>query len=116
MGNNKDAVKNRVKKDNEKVKGAAIFFQQESTNTKEDNETAITTNNSNNPSTNIANNTNTVIPKEKVKYVDTKTQRAYWVDAELLKIFEKEYPKKKYDRSQIIEDLLRKFLADNNKI
>ena len=31
-------------------------------------------------------------------------------------IFEKEYPKKKYDRSQIIEDLLRKFLADNGKI
>lgn len=52
----------------------------------------------------------------KVKYVDTKTQRAYWLDAELLKIFEKEYPKKKYDRSQIIEDLLRKFLADNGKI
>jgi hypothetical protein len=108
------------KKVGDKVKGAAIFFQQESTNTKEDNETAITTNNdnsnSNNPSTNIANNTNTVIPKEKVKYVDTKTQRSYWLDAELLKIFEKEYPKKKYDRSQIIEDLLRKFLMDNGKI
>jgi hypothetical protein len=93
-----------------------LFITKESTNTKEDNKTAIKTNNSNNPSTNIANNTNTVIPKEKVKYVDTKTQRAYWVDAELLKTFEKEYPKKKYDRSQIVEDLLRKFLADNGKI
>lgn len=68
------------------------------------------------PSTNISTNTSTVIAEKKTKYVATKVQRAYWIDKKILKTFEKEYPKEDYDRSQIITNLIRKFLEENGKI
>jgi hypothetical protein len=107
------------------IKGVdKLFITEESTNTDNtnNNETAITITNSNENSnannTTPANSTNpsTVIAREKVKYVDIKTQRAYWFDSELMKTFDKEYPKKKYDKSQIMNDLLRKFLHESGKI
>jgi hypothetical protein len=79
-----------------------------------------TISNSNNPSTinntNYSTNTNTVIAEKKTKYVDSKVQRAYWIDKKILKIFEKEFPKDDYDRSQIVTNLIRKFLQDNGKL
>jgi hypothetical protein len=53
---------------------------------------------------------------EKVKYTDTRTQRAFYYDKNLIKVFDKEYPKSKYDKSQIMNELLRKFLIGNGKI
>lgn len=53
---------------------------------------------------------------EKIKYTDTRTQRAFYYDKNLIKIFDKEYPKSKFDKSQIMNELLRKFLIDNGKI
>jgi hypothetical protein len=105
----------------DKIKGVdKLFVVGEDTNT----ENNITTENNNSTddsntiisSTSHSTNTNTVIPKEKVKYVDVKTQRAYWLDTELVKIFDKCYPTKKYDKSEIINELLRKFLIENGKL
>jgi hypothetical protein len=53
---------------------------------------------------------------EKVKYTDTRTQRAFYYDKFLIKIFDKEYPKSRFDKSQIMNDLLRKFLEENGKL
>jgi hypothetical protein len=80
-------------------------------NTNSDSNNNSTTNN-----TNLSTNTNTVIAEKKTKYVDSKVQRAYWIDKKILKTFEKEYPKDDYDRSQIVTNLIRKFLQENEKL
>ena len=116
-------------KDRIKPQGAAVFTQEEkqvepNTNTatttkpdiKSSNNTKPKNNSSTKRSTKPSNNTNTVIIKEKVKYVDTKTQRAYWFDNELIEVFAAEYPKEKYDNSAIMNQLLRNFLIENGKI
>jgi hypothetical protein len=72
--------------------------------------------NSTKRSTKNSNNTNTITVKEKVKYTETKTQRAYWIDNNLVEVFDKEYPTKKYDKSDIMNQLLRNFLIENSKI
>lgn len=57
-----------------------------------------------------------MIVKEKVKYVDTKTQRAYWFDNDLIEVFAREYPKERFDNSAIMNQLLRNFLIENGKL
>lgn len=86
------------------------------TNTEINNNNNSSSNNSTNISTKYSTSTNTVIIKEKVKYTDKKIQRAYWLDSDLVKIFDKNFPAKKYDKSEIINQLLRNFLAENNLI
>lgn len=109
MGNNR-------KKVTEKVKGAAVFFQQE--NPKSENEIAIESDNESVIESVIESNHNPKSnPKfEKVKYTDSRTQRAFYYDKNLIKIFDKEYPKSKYNKSEIMNELLRKFLIKNGKL
>lgn len=98
------------KKVGDKVKGSAIFFQQE--NPISENEIAIESNNESVTEYNYNPN-----PKfEKVKYTDSRTQRAFYYDKQLIKIFDKEYPKSKYNKSEIMNELLRKFLIENGKL
>jgi hypothetical protein len=96
------------------VKGAAVFFQQE--NPISENEIAIES--KINTESMIESNHN---PKsnpimEKVKYTDSRTQRAFYYDKHLIKIFDKEYPKSKYNKSEIMNELLRNFLIENGKL
>jgi len=94
------------------VKGSAIFFQQE--NPISENEIAIE---SNNESVIKSNHNPISNPKfEKVKYTDSRTQRAFYYDKNLIKIFDKEYPKSKYNKSEIMNELLRNFLIENGKL
>lgn len=53
---------------------------------------------------------------EKVKYTDSRTQRAFYYDKKLIKDFDKHYPKSRYNKSEIMNELLRKFLVENGKI
>ena len=100
------------KKVGDKVKGSAIFFQQE--NPISENEIAIE---SNNESVIKSNHNPISNPKfEKVKYTDSRTQRAFYYDKNLIKIFDKEYPKSKYNKSEIMNELLRNFLIENGKL
>ena len=104
------------KKVGDKVKGSAIFFQQE--NPISENEIAIESKSNNEPIIESQSNHN---PKsnpimEKVKYTDTRTQRAFYYDKQLIKIFDKEYPKSKYNKSEIMNELLRNFLIENGKL
>lgn len=53
---------------------------------------------------------------EKVKYTASRTQRAFYYDKKLIKIFDKNYPASKYNKSLIMNELLRKFLEENKLI
>lgn len=67
---------------------------------------------SNNPNHNPISN-----PKyEKVKYTDSRTQRAFYYDKHLIKIFDKNYPSSRFNKSEIMNDLLRKFLEEKGLI
>jgi hypothetical protein len=69
-----------------------------------------------NPKDNPINNSTSDSKYEKVKYTDTKTQRAFYYDDELIEVFDREYPKNKYDKSQMMNDMLRRFLMEKGKI
>jgi hypothetical protein len=64
-----------------------------------------------NPNHNPINNPTSNPNYEKVKYTDTKVQRAFYYDKNLIKIFDKHWPKDRYDKSKIMNDLLREFLV-----
>lgn len=116
------------KKVTDKVKGAAVFFQQGSTNT--DNESNMKTESSNsvsntsntessgnvesevsiNVSTNVSG-----IPK-KAKYLETRVQRSYYLNKELVKELDKYAKKNDYDKSDIINWILKEFLSNNGKL
>ena len=112
------------KKVGDKVKGAAIFFQQESTNT--DNESSIeskpsvsgeiasTVTTESNVSVNVSTNISG-IPK-KTKYLETKVQRSYYLDKDLVKELDKFAKKNDYDKSDIINWILKEYLSNNGKI
>jgi hypothetical protein len=53
---------------------------------------------------------------EKVKYTDSRTQRAFYYDDKLIRIFDENYPASKFNKSAIMNELLRKFLVENGKI
>lgn len=56
------------------------------------------------------------IIQAKVKYVDTRIQRAFYYDKKLIKVFDKHYPASTYNKSLIMNELLRKFLDENKLI
>lgn len=116
----------------DKVKGAAVFFHQESTNT--DNESKTKTELSGESSNSIESTSNTEtnsntesevsisvstnvsgIPK-KARYLETRVQRSYYLDKELVKELDKFAKKNDYDKSDIINHILREFLCKNGKI
>ena len=113
-------IKDRVKQG----QGASVFFEEENPESSNNNESEIvieskTVSESITESTSVINpNRNPISnPKyEKVKYTDSRTQRAFYYDKHSIKIFDKEYPKNKFDKSKIMNDLLRKFLEENGKI
>ena len=110
-------VKEKVYTDKEKITGAAQFFQEEE-NPKSDNnnESAITIQPNSEPIIESSNNPNPNPNYEKVKYTDSRVQRAFYYDKHLIKIFDKEYPKSKYNKSEIMNELLRNFLIESGKI
>jgi hypothetical protein len=116
----------------DKVKGAAVFFHQESTNT--NNETTTETKSSVESSDSVVSTPNiessgnvesevsisvstnvSGIPK-KAKYLETRVQRSYYLDKELVKELDKFAKKNDYDKSDIINHILSKFLQENGKI
>jgi hypothetical protein len=111
------------KKVGEKVKGAAMFFQQESTNTKDETESnvassgsggvASTVNVESEVSVNVSTNTSG-IPK-KAKYLETRVQRSYYLDKDLVKELDKFAKKNDYDKSDIINWILKEYLSNNGK-
>jgi hypothetical protein len=74
------------------------------------------TNTDNNISINNSTTLSTIKPEKRVKYTDRKVQRAYWFDNDLMKLFDKHYKSPEYDKSKIMNDLLRIFLIENGKI
>jgi hypothetical protein len=111
------------KKVTEKVKGAAIFFQQEDTNTNDESsmeskpsvnsEIASTVTTESNVSVKVSTNTNG-IPK-KAKYLETRVQRSYYLDKDLVKELDKFAKKNDYDKSDIINWILKEYLSNNGK-
>jgi hypothetical protein len=66
----------------------------------------------------VVENTSTggMVIEEKVKYVDRKIQRAYWYDNELIEAFDKNFPAKRFDKSKIMNEMLKIFLIDRGLI
>lgn len=108
--------------------GASIFLEEENPKSNNDNRLESNSNNESNPENNPSNE-NTSNPNhnpinnptsnpnyEKTKYTDSRVQRAFYYDKNLIKTFDKEYPKSKYNKSEIMNDLLKKFLQENGKI
>lgn len=90
-------------------------------NDNETNNDSITNNNnnSNNKNNNITDNNyntnpSTIIPKKRVKYIESRIQRAYYFDKESIKIFDKHCSKNDFDKSDIMNQLLRKYLSENS--
>ena len=112
------------KKVTEKVKGAAIFFQQQSTNTDNESsneiessgsgEIASTANIGSEVSSNVSTNTSGIPKKE--RYLETRVQRSYYLDKELVKELDKFAKKNDYDKSDIINHILKEFLFKSRKI
>jgi hypothetical protein len=108
------------KKVGDKVKGAAIFFQQGSTNTdnkyniKSSGESESNGNTESEVSISVSTNVSG-IPK-KSKYLETRVQRSYYLDKELVKELDKFAKKNDYDKSDIINHILSKFLQENGKL
>jgi hypothetical protein len=111
------------KKVGDKVKGAAIFFQQGSTNTdnkdniKSSGESESNTESNGNTESEVSISVSTNvsgIPK-KSKYLETRVQRSYYLDKELVKELDKYARKNDYDKSDIINHILREFLYKNGK-
>ncbi len=112
------------KKVGDKVKGAAQFFQQASTNTNDESsienkssvsgEIASTVTTESEPSVNVSTNTSG-IPK-KAKYLDTRVQRSYYLNKDLVKELDKYAKKNDYDKSDIINWILKEFLSNNGKL
>jgi hypothetical protein len=107
----------------DKVKGAAVFFQQGSTNT--DNKDNIEPSGDSESNTESIGNTDSEvsisvstnvsgIPK-KSKYLETRVQRSYYLDKELVKELDKFAKKNDYDKSDIVNHILREFLQENGK-
>lgn len=69
-----------------------------------------------NPNHSTINNPKSNTNYEKVKYTDSRTQRAFYYDDNLIKIFDKHYPANKFNKSKIMNELLREFLVKNGKI
>jgi hypothetical protein len=116
------------KKVTDKVKGAAIFFQQDSTNTGNESNTETEPSNSVKSISNTESTGNTEsevsisvstnvsgIPK-KARYLETRVQRSYYLDKELVKELDKFAKKNDYDKSDIINHILREFLCKNGKL
>jgi hypothetical protein len=107
----------------DKVKGSAIFFQQENTNTDDKSgieaepnvsgEVASTTESNVGVSVNV--NTNVSGIPKKARYLETRVQRSYYLDKELVKELDKYAKKNDYDKSDIINWILREFLQGNGK-
>lgn len=111
------------KKVGDKVKGASVFFQQENTNTDDKSgieaepnvsgEVASTVESTVESSVNVSINISG-IPK-KARYLETMVQRSYYLDRELVKELDKFAKKNDYDKSDIINWILREFLQGNGK-
>jgi len=112
------------KKVTEKVKGAAIFFQQGSTNTNDESsiesessvnsEIASTVTTESNVSVKVSTNTSGIA--KKIRYLETRVQRSYYLNKELVKELDKYAKKNDYDKSDIINWILKEFLSNNGKL
>jgi hypothetical protein len=105
------------KKVGDKVKGAAIFFQQESTNTENEAsvETAISVEPTHKSEVSVNVSTNTSGIPRKAKYLETRVQRSYYLDKDLVKELDKFAKKNDYDKSDIINWILKEYLSNNGK-
>jgi hypothetical protein len=123
---------------NERIKGVDKLFITEEENPKSNNnneseivieskpktdpiiisESEIESNNKSesNPNHSTINNPTSNPNYEKVKYTDSRVQRAFYYDKKLIKIFDKNYPTSKFNKSNIMNDLLRKYLEENKLI
>jgi hypothetical protein len=103
------------------IKGVdKLFVKEESTNTNDESSTESEPNINSEiastvePNVNVSTNVSG-IPK-KAKYLETRVQRSYYLNKELVKELDKYAKKNDYDKSDIINWILKEFLSNNGKI
>lgn len=99
--------------DVEKIVGVdKLFIKEEDTNTNDKSNIEIAS--TSEPSVNVSTNVSG-IPK-KAKYLETRVQRSYYLNKELVKELDKYAKKNDYDKSDIINWILKEFLSNNGKL